>query len=74
MSRVPSTADLREALDAELSRVASLRWRLQGLGEGSAVAGELLLDILDDTDQPRIAALVPPGGKGLDQGQARLEQ
>jgi transcription-repair coupling factor (superfamily II helicase) len=44
MSRVPSTADLREALDAELSRVASLRWRLQGLGEGSAahVFGSLI--------------------------------
>ncbi len=36
MSRTHSTAQLRETLEGELSRVADLRWKLQGLGDGSA--------------------------------------
>jgi transcription-repair coupling factor (superfamily II helicase) len=47
MSRSPSTAELRDALEDELSRVDELRWKLQGLGDGSAahVLGSLVAEV-----------------------------
>jgi transcription-repair coupling factor (superfamily II helicase) len=48
MSRIPSTATLRDALEDELSRFGELRWKLQGLGDGSAahVFGSLVANFV----------------------------